>query len=699
MPAIIHGVASWPGVSGVRSCSYTIGHGIMPSTAILTCNPQARMPATLGNLVFYDGSRSVTIPNCRLGGIKTTTDASGTVWHLEITDRRWKWRATGVVAGLYNQRDYRNRFIPWTVRTNTALCSLCLDAMGESGYTVAVPNTALLPIDWDYVNPAKALEDLAEGLGCRVVYRLDTDTVAVVPLGSGTGILPAGSIAKQGPSAQSPEVPDSLLLVGAPTRHQTRIRLVACGEEWDKSFRELENLSYKPTTGATRHVVDIESRNAKFLNQWQVTIDGAIVTYVSGADGGIDVANGLAAAINASADPRIRGKVTARRILISTLELTGPANGAVFVVKTKALRAGGDPDSPPPSLTWKVDVHGKPSSNSWAYCSPPAFADVQRTARLTYQQAVEKARGSVFKHYALANVDVSDPRRAAFVPGFGRLARIFQLIPSMSQVEQVVPAPNDARIIGRDGQPLTVHFYDGYSRDKPAEVYGSYHWAPTGVIFAKASDNSDPDLPVIVPFTIDNEQLVLQFSDYVYKLEKGAVLPASIVLQTAVQVRDAQTNQVVRYLRYYEPPGPKAGTRPAVFRHDDIRLVYAGVYDPSTNRLLRVVDNKAECEAQAQYYLLGHMAQFQVRTKMEREYNGIVPIAIDGSIHQVTWTVGESGCSTQASLHSEHSTYLPPYPERRRISYLSPAQLQADPRVGDAAGNTKPGPSMAPWKQ
>lgn len=49
-------------------------------------------------------------------------------------------------------------------------------------------------------------------------------------------------------------------------------------------------------------------------------------------------------------------------------------------------------------------------------------------------------------------------------------------------------------------------------------------------------------------------------------------------------------------------------------------------------------------------------------------YVGIVPIQVDGAIHQVTYSIhsGEGGsCLTRASRNTEHSHYIPKY-ERRR---------------------------------
>ena len=70
---------------------------------------------------------------------------------------------------------------PGTEKKPQALATLCLQAMGEDDYDVsALPNDARPEIDWSYQNPAEALQQLCDKLGCRVTYVVDTDSVKPV---------------------------------------------------------------------------------------------------------------------------------------------------------------------------------------------------------------------------------------------------------------------------------------------------------------------------------------------------------------------------------------------------------------------------------------------------------------------------------------------------------------------------------------
>ena len=85
---------------------------------------------------------------------------------------------------------------------------------------------------------------------------------------------------------------------------------------------------------------------------------------------------------------------------------------------------------------------------------------------------------------------------------------------------------------------------------------------------------------------------------------------------------------------------------------------------------------EADPIARANYYLIGQSLQYLITGGQTLRYNGIEPIPCDGAVTQVTWTVGEGGASTVASINSEHSPVVPPYPARRRAENLRPTEQQ-----------------------
>src|SRR5262249_29616684 len=117
--------------------------------------------------------------------------------------------------------------------------------MGETRYAINIPNVALPPVNWDYVPPFVVLQQLCDSLGCCISYRLDNDSVLISRIRVG-GALPPGSISTESPTIDSPERPDSIVLVGAPVRFQARFLLEPVGLDWDKLWRPIDALSYRP---------------------------------------------------------------------------------------------------------------------------------------------------------------------------------------------------------------------------------------------------------------------------------------------------------------------------------------------------------------------------------------------------------------------------------------------------------------------
>ncbi|MBN9520595.1 hypothetical protein J0H58_19090, partial [bacterium] len=137
---------SWPGVRGVESFAYTCSHGASPGTAVLVTLPRSNAeppPAAFGDLVWGDGRRAVRLRDCKLDGLAPRVDSSGYSWVLTIFDRRWRWRTPdasfGRISGSYNERDAQKKLVPSTIRSPEELAKLCLKAMGETRYEIALP--------------------------------------------------------------------------------------------------------------------------------------------------------------------------------------------------------------------------------------------------------------------------------------------------------------------------------------------------------------------------------------------------------------------------------------------------------------------------------------------------------------------------------------------------------------------------------
>src|SRR5262249_2285218 len=146
---------------------------------------------------------------------------------------------------------------------------------------------------------------------------------------------------------------------------------------------------------------------------------------------------------------------------------------------------------------------------------------VRATDRLTEAEARDLANQSVWRCFRVIDQDVSG-RGPIIVPGYGPLKRRQQLILQDTMVEQVQPQPGDQQLLDQRLQPVTADLYDGYSRDRPARVYGSVYLDLLRHQVLRPADagtalNSDPTSIVYINFTVDPLQQIITFNKHVYQ--------------------------------------------------------------------------------------------------------------------------------------------------------------------------------------
>lgn len=733
--ALRHGVASWPGAFAVEFCTYTLSHGISPGVANIRIHPQDGPPANSGTLVIGDGVGAITLPDCKLDQLTVETDDAGRFWSITILDRRWKWRDLGNIEGDYNQQDKLGKLIPWTIRSPRELAILCLEAMGETGYVIdlppglteadgimhgqrnpphigVIPTTGTNPnIVWQPgTPPAVALNQLCELFGRRVVYRWQTNSVAIVKPGVG-GSLPGGSIASSTPSIDDPETPTGVGVIGDPTIYQMKIGMEAVGEEWNGHFLPIDMLSYAPLTPGKPQITKITITSPESGDKFQVflnppdndpPITGVLFEHTAGpSDLAADVADALKTAINASADPRVRPILRATSSG-GEITLTGRTDGEAFGCYVR-LSGVSSPDARIDAIITQV---AQTPRAGWSYCTPPNFSAVRATDRLTKPQAMALAQKWIFKAYRVKDTDVTGAARI-HVPGYGRLSRRQQIMLTDKQAEQVVPEDFDRNLRDRRGLPFgdlpdierraIINLYNGYSRDKPAACFGSISkFIETGHNIVYANLGSEPNTPagsqIFVDFSVEPVEQLVVFSTYVYSTHGALRRPADVVLLTGVMIRNARTNAIERYRTGRLLPGMRGLTNYAIRHYPDVQLNVIGQYDEQNNVTgARVLE--LDPLRRADYYLTGMSDQYLTETALTNTYNGIMNIDCDGAISQVTWSIGGNGpddawAATVASRNSEHSIYFPPYPARRRAENLPPVHAQNiamnNPRIGAA---------------
>ena len=216
------GIISFTGIDpeSILSGSFTLSHGITPSTGTLQVLVQQQPYEAGGTLAFEFGSTKFEFPDCRIIAGSATMGNEGESVTLTIQDRRWKW-VNQHISGWYNKRSPDGQISKEPIdfeKTPQELAKLLLDEMKEGGYDVSkLPNDDRPEVNWDYANPAQELANLAEMYGCRVVLGLD-NKVRLCVLGDGPPIPANGREVTDSIGVDPPERPDSIKFVASPTR-------------------------------------------------------------------------------------------------------------------------------------------------------------------------------------------------------------------------------------------------------------------------------------------------------------------------------------------------------------------------------------------------------------------------------------------------------------------------------------------------
>ncbi len=728
-----HATARWAGVIAVEEASVELSHGIAPGTFSLRIQPQSddKIPVE-GDLIIEDGIGVIKIPGCRIVNWRRN-QSNGFVDELIINDRRWKWLTLNRVAGCYNQLDPHAKLNPWTIRSPTELAIALLEAMGEEEYDIDLPdgltkqvglNFAGLnppfagvqpvlgtnpPVDWEdgCIPPAVALGRLAQQYGRRVVYQWKTDSVAIVKPGEGDP-LPRGDVSRVSPSFKKASRPGGVEIVGSPTRYQMRLRLKAVGRDWDGQYRPINELSYTPRQEAKRQITEItlddnrdtlsplygrEETYRIYLNAGPNDPANRGVQFEATYHFATTAATNLAAQINASQNPNIKNLITAE-VVGDLITLTGPANGSPFAAWTEMRTHNGG--SIKDEMTQAPRVEGR----SWAGTVVGDFSDVVSTDELNYFQALDLARSTVFLDYQVDDVDASGEGKI-HVPGYGLLDRRQQIVLNPTKCEQIVPFPQDVNLRDGIGRPLTVNLYNGYSRDQPAIVYGRafnqavrkqfYYIDPNNPVPPR---NTEPDRQLHVHFNIDATEQVVHFTVPIYVHdEANRVIASPITLETAVNIRNADTNALECYSKRVNFPGKQGDEDLLVQKRADVQMNIIGDYDilgfvaarnarlpggqlQQENRHKITGSRRLENDPsiRAKYYAENLMLQFEDTMGLTTEFSGLVPVDLDGLTQQVSWhlTGGQGGFSTTVSQNTEHSLVTIPYPTRVRREFIDP---------------------------
>lgn len=684
------GEIRFPGINQMLGGTYTLSHGISPSYAICRITPQNNFAVKGGDMeIVYGNERPIVFKDCRLDTANLDSSTNSRVWTIRIADRRWKWQF-GEISGVYNKRRPNGRIDNATEKSPRELIELLLAAMGEFAYgfldiTPKLQNNVRPYVEWQADNPAEMLARLCDSLGLRVVLGLD-NRAHICKLGDGAS-LPKTRIMSGGYSFDPPETPDSLKLVCGPTQFQARIELEAVGLEIDGTVKLLKDLSYNPANqNAVQTITFSQTRTG---GTYTITLNGSTTDDLA-FDATAETVQAALEGIVGSDNVTVTGGTPYFTVTFGGAFKHTPVG--LMEINTDALEPDGVTGT---AHRIKAGLSGEGEPYGWAKEDPETMTGLIGTDTLS-AEIRSLALKTVYKWYRIKQMATGDLN----VPGYGLLKNIRQILPLREGL--------------LDTESGIINLGERYPQPQHARVYGKFYGSA-----------SDPPTFVNRPFgtqypgsfTLDTERGIVQFSNPVYQVIRAdsgilasdqvttlvqagsfAYLPANLVLECVFNVHDYDTRAPVRHTVTKEISNQKFNTKPKILKRDDIyktvQARYAslgntdfGITDTTTFEqailpvapltLRKPVTNEtgvvgfttfgvdAGLNGKCRYYLEKEQAIYKPKTAISYKYLKIMPISPDGRIHQITWTVGESGATTEASENDEFKINCPSYDERR----------------------------------
>lgn len=613
MAATPLGEMTFPGINTIISGTFTLSHGVSPSSAMIQIPPQDNFAVPAGTLAITYGKERIEFPDCRLDMASLDINDSGRTWTLKILDRRWKWQF-GKISGHWNVRKPDLTLDLDREKSPQDLAKLLLEAMGEKRYDVSqLPNQTRPLVYWDYDNPAEQLQRLCESLDCRIVLRTD-NKVYICKTGQGAA-LPTDRISSGGEGYDPVETPDSVEFVFGQTKWQGRLDLEAVGIDVDGKIKLIKDLSYNPAG---------EGEEYGWAAQNPVYFQG-LIKYPTDAE-------------------RQRYNDLVKDLGKDSVIVQGETNPAQLAARGEEIR--------------------------------------------------QLALSCVYKMYRIKRPST----RKMEIPEFGEIKDIKQLLPLDDSL--LTPA-NWKDQLGKQS-------LEGFPVRQSAQVYGIFY---NRISEPSLNLNTLAGTKYPGSFTIDKERGIVMFSDPVFisvvvpgtdsehaiKAADGTVIvspgsyatmAAELQLECTFGIKENKSRVHERHTIKKDIANSKYKTGPKIIKREDVVLTHRIEYKTqvvpasygirsvttwddvknglgSPAEVFQVVTNNEEVKRQADYYIASEVSSFESKENTSINYPYIRVIELDGAIQQVTWSVGMSGATTQASRNNEFTLSIPSYNERR----------------------------------
>ncbi len=231
----------------VTSGEFSITQGVTPgSGTLMFANTALSIPKT-GTLIFHDDNNDACqITNVYAVNPRIEEDAvSGRQLVVTVYDRRWAWKHSWVVLRT-NTPDATGA--PAQETTLTALIQFLMTHLNETTYALTGVPTAYPEVNWEFENPAVALQELLDkyGLCCGFNPAVSNGRIEVTPVNYSRS-MPGGNYSTRVLSNSNDIYPTTLILSGNRKINQKTFGgLVPVGEETDGKIKPIGDLSYAP---------------------------------------------------------------------------------------------------------------------------------------------------------------------------------------------------------------------------------------------------------------------------------------------------------------------------------------------------------------------------------------------------------------------------------------------------------------------
>lgn len=213
--------------------------------------------------------------------------------------------------------------------------------------------------------------------------------------------------------------------------------------------------------------------------------------------------------------------------------------------------------------------------------------------------------------------------------------------------------------------------FEGVDRERPAFAYGEC-WYPS--LSTSNYKNQIAANMINARMSIDTARQVVIFGEPVAKLQGATFSEPEIYLLASYEEISAFTRQPRRTVRIKEID-ERGRFFYRILRHDEI--IRKDTHDVRGN----FDSNVSEVADEANHYIEAALQEYQIPQSQTNPYPGILPIEPDGTIVQVTWSVGLGGATTVASRSTEHDRYVPSYEDQRRLIESSPQNAEDNKNI------------------